>query len=222
MTRRKVTRTQGGSTAKGRDAGGRSTSSIVLAVVGVLVVVGIFAVVLTSGEEGVSDAEAITGTVSVTGDPLPALEGEPDPAVGTAAPVVAGEDFDGAPITIGPDGRAKAIVFLAHWCPHCQAEVPVIQEWLDTQGAPSGVDLYSVATSIEPSQPNYPPDTWLEREGWTPPVLVDDGDNTAAQAFGLTVFPFFVFVDAEGTVTARATGELTIEQLESYLATTGG
>jgi len=220
VTRRKVTRSQG-SKAKGRTSG-RSTSSIVLAVVGVLVVAGIFAVVLTSGEEGVSDAEAITGTVSVSGDALPALEGEPDPAVGTPAPVVTGEGFDGAPLTIGGDGRPKAIVFLAHWCPHCQAEVPVIQDWLDTQGAPPGVDLYSVATSIDPNQPNYPPDAWLEREGWTPPVLVDDRENTAARAFGVSVFPFFVFVDADGTVTARATGELTIEQLEGYLATTGG
>ena len=40
-------------------------------------------------------------------------------------------DFDGDDITIGADdGTAKVILFVAHWCPHCQAEVP------RDQGAP--------------------------------------------------------------------------------------
>jgi thiol-disulfide isomerase/thioredoxin len=194
----------------------------VLAVVGVLALAALFAVVATSGDEPTSDATPVAGTVTVSGEALPALEGDPDPAVGMAAPSLTGEDFDGSPISIGADGRAKAIVFLAHWCPHCQAEVPVIQEWLDANGMPEDVDLYSVATSIDPAQPNYPPDAWLQREGWTVPVLVDDQEDTAAQAYGLTVFPFFVFVDVEGNVTARATGELPVEELESYLADAAG
>ncbi len=220
MTRRKVTRTQdGGAAAKG--AGSRNTASVVLVLVGVLVVAGIFAVVLTSGNDGGGDAEAVAGTVSVTGGSLPLPE-DPDPAVGMAAPAVSGEDFTGAPVSIGSDGRAKAIVFLAHWCPHCQAEVPVIQGWVDSGGVPADVDLYSVATSNDPSQPNYPPDTWLQGEGWTVPVLVDDAEDTVGRAFGVSAFPFFVFVDAEGSVAARATGELSIEQLETYLAAIGG
>ena len=31
--------------------------------------------------------------------------------------------FDGTPVEIAPDGKAKLVVFLAHWCPHCRAEV---------------------------------------------------------------------------------------------------
>jgi cytochrome c biogenesis protein CcmG/thiol:disulfide interchange protein DsbE len=139
-----------------------------------------------------------------------------------AAPAVSGEDFAGSPVSIGSDGRAKAIVFLAHWCPHCQAEVPVIQGWLDSGGAPADVDLYSVATSNDPSQPNYPPDAWLQGEGWTVPVLVDDGEDTAGRAFGVSAFPFFVFVDDQGNVVSRATGELSIDQLQTFLASIGG
>jgi thiol-disulfide isomerase/thioredoxin len=218
MTRRKVTRTQGSaSNAKRSGAGGRSTAALVLAVVGVLALAGIFAVMLSSGDDGSSEAEPVSGKVTVTGEPLPQLGGGSDPTVGTAAPEISGEDFGGNPISIEADRRPKAIIFLAHWCSHCQAEVPVIQEWLDAQGAPADVDLYSVATAIDPTQPNYPPDAWLEREGWTPPVLVDDQAETAGQAFGVSGFPFFVFVDAEGNVTARATGELPIADLEAYL-----
>jgi thiol-disulfide isomerase/thioredoxin len=158
--------------------------------------------------------------VTVSGDSLPAFAEGDDPAVGLPAPTLQGEDFRGQPVAVADDGRPKAIVFLAHWCPHCQREVPVIQDWLDAEGAPQDVDLYSVATSIDPAQPNYPPDAWLEREGWTVPVLVDDADDAAATAFGLTVFPYFVFVDADGNVVARASGELTIEQLTGYLSQT--
>ena len=36
-------------------------------------------------------------------------------------------------------------MFLAHWCPHCQAEVPRLVE-LAEQGAFDGVDVTAVAT----------------------------------------------------------------------------
>ena len=32
--------------------------------------------------------------------------------------------FDGAPLTIAPTGKPMLVVFLAHWCPHCNAEIP--------------------------------------------------------------------------------------------------
>jgi hypothetical protein len=83
---------------------------------------------------------------------------------------------------------------------------------------PRGVDLYSVSTGVDPSQPNYPPAEWLRREGWSVPVLVDDPVGSAAEAYGLTGFPFFVFVDGDGDVVSRAAGELTIEQLQQHLA----
>jgi hypothetical protein len=54
--------------------------------------------------------------VSVSGGSLPPLPQEgADPAVGMAMPEVTGESFDGTPVTISSDGRAKVILFLAHW-----------------------------------------------------------------------------------------------------------
>ena len=47
-------------------------------------------------------------------------------------------------------------------------------------------------------------------------MLVDNAGDSAATAYGLTEFPNFVFVDGEGNVVARAPGELTIEQLQTY------
>ena len=115
------------------------------------------------------------------------------------------------------------IVFLAHWCPHCQAEVPRVTEWLGERTLPASVDLISVSTSVSPEQPNFPPSSWLSREGWPLPVIADDG--TAAQAYGLASFPYWVFVDAEGLVLQRIGGELTTDTLDravEILATTAG
>jgi cytochrome c biogenesis protein CcmG, thiol:disulfide interchange protein DsbE len=166
-----------------------------------------------SGGSGAgSSAEPI-----ITGSQLPDFQNpDGDPAVGLPAPEVAGHDFDGKPVRIAHDGRPKAIVFLAHWCPHCQAEVPLIEAWVKAGGVPSGVDLISVATSIDPTRPNYPPEAWFQREGWTVPVIVDP-TNSVARAYGLTAFPYWVFVGADGNVRARTVGELSVADLEATL-----
>ena len=104
-----------------------------------------------------------------------------DPAIGRPAPQVHGFDFDGTPVAITADGRPKVAIFLAHWCPHCQAEVPLIQSWIEAGGVPDGVDLVSIATGIDSAAPNYPPDAWLEREGWTVPVIADPTNSVATR-----------------------------------------
>ncbi|GIU96693.1 MAG: hypothetical protein KatS3mg013_0496 [Actinomycetota bacterium] len=220
MTRRKVTHTRPGAGGRKSDRRGRGRSRTgpgLFGLLGALVVAAIIAFVAAGGGDG--RESSAPGRVTVTGQSLPALPEGSDPAVGLPAPTLEGRDFEGRPVRIEDDGRPKAIIFLAHWCPHCQREVPLVQDWLDREGMPAGVDLYSVATAIDPAQPNYPPDEWLRREGWTPPVLVDDAKESAASAYGLTGFPFWVFVDADGNVTSRFAGELTIDQLQGYLAT---
>jgi thiol-disulfide isomerase/thioredoxin len=172
----------------------------------------------TNAGDGNGDA-ATTGTVSASGDPLPQFAATAnDPAVGMKLPTLSGNDQAGAPMTISADGRPTMIMFVAHWCPHCQREVPVVQQWVDDGHLPDSVDLVSVSTAIDPARPNYPPDAWLADEGWTAPVLVD-GDDTAAQASGLSAYPFFVAIDGDGTVVLRASGELTTEQLDTVAST---
>lgn len=155
------------------------------------------------------DAPVITGQSLVRYDPATT-----DVAVGETAPTVAGVSFDGSRVTLGGSGRPAIVVFLAHWCSHCQAEVPLVQAWIDAGGLPDGVDLVSVSTSTDSAAPNYPPETWLAREGWTAPVIVDPTESIAT-AFGLSAFPYFVFVEADGTVAGRMTGEVPITDLQT-------
>ena len=165
-----------------------------------------------AGSSGVPSAK----TPVIDGTSLPAYEPEADdPAVGMTAPTVEGADFAGEPVAIAP-GRPTVVLFLSHACPHCQAEVPVMQAWADAGGVPDGVDVISVASQIDPTAPNYPPDAWLEREGWTFPVMVDP-TNSVMNAYGLTAFPFWVFIGPDGTVRARMTGEMSPADVEAAI-----
>jgi len=177
-------------------------------IIGVVVaVVLVVTIVFTFGED--DDAPLEVGSPAITGEALPIFDAAAtDASVGMPAPEVTGTDWNGTPVSITDDGRAKILVFLAHWCPVCQDEVPIITSWLSAGLLPEGVDMYTVATAISRVRDNYPPSEWLEREGWEPPVILDDEAGTAAAAFGLPAYPYFVFVKADGTVAGRISGRL--------------
>ena len=148
------------------------------------------------------------GAPVVTGAALPPASDGTDLALGLPIPEVVGANFDGDEVTITRDGRPKILVFLAHWCSHCQAEVPVVVDWIEAGNLPEGLDLIGIATSTASTRPNFPPSEWLEREGWALPTIVDDADFSVGNTFGLDAFPFWVFVAPDGTVAGRTSGEL--------------
>lgn len=158
------------------------------------------------------------GTVKVEGTPLVEQpEAGADPAIGKPAPALVGQQFDGSALTIPASGTPKIVMFVAHWCPHCQKEVPLLTSHLNADGLPKGVALFTVATGTRDDAANYPPGAWLQREGWIVPTLVDDKVATAAKAYGLSGYPYFVVVDAAGNVVTRASGELTTAQFDALV-----
>lgn len=166
--------------------------------------------------------------VQITGTALPELKSgaDRDAAIGVTIPEVTGATFNGSPVSITHDGRPKLILFVAHWCPHCQKEVPLVVQHLAGQALPAGVDLIAVSTSASADRPNYPPSEWLAIEDWSWPVLVDSEKGEAALAYGLTGFPYFVAADASGKVVGRSSGEISMDEFDSLVqkaltATTG-
>ena len=208
---------------------------IVAALVAVALIVA-FAV--SGGDDGetqspvpTDDAAGAEPTDTVSGNPVAPAEQQPvavegtdlvslpdggeDPAVGLAAPTVDGYTFDGTPMEITPGGTAKMVVFLAHWCPHCNREIPRILEWAEAGRVPEGLEIVGVATGTDESAPNYPPSTWLADLGWTYPTLADSPEFRAAQAYGVSGFPFFTIVDDTGKVLGRFSGELEVDDLDA-------
>ena len=123
--------------------------------IGAIVVAAVIAVVISSsggGDKHDTTAEHETGTVTVSGPSLPDFDVDQErrrdrrhrahPRTAATSP--------GAPVTIpANDGKAKAIFFVAHWCPHCQAEVPRLEKWIQTHGIPAGLDIEIVSTRVE-------------------------------------------------------------------------
>ena len=154
------------------------------------------------------------GEISVVGDSLPQYAGENDDnvALGLAAPTFSAPDQNSEIFQLEKNGNSKALLFLAHWCPHCQREVPVVQRFIDSNGVPPGIDVIAVATSIDRGRDNYPPHDWLANEGWTETQLYDL-DKEIATAYGLNAFPYWVFLDKDFNVVARRTGNLPQDQV---------
>jgi len=196
-----------------------SASRWLLPVAGLAILaVALIAVVLSQGAAGDAPSSVPATAPTITGDSLPTFTDTiGDVAKGLVAPVVQGRDYQGDPVEIAPNGRPTLVIFAAHWCSYCQQEIPIIQDWIDAGRAPADVDLVSVSTAIDPKAPNYPPEAWLAREGWTVPIVVDP-TSTVGKAYGLSSYPFFVVLDGSGKVFTRFAGKIPASDLEKILA----
>jgi len=184
----------------------------------VAIAAALIAAMALSGDEPIGSGGEY-GDPTINGAELPAMAPgvsiiESDPANGSVAPTVTGEDFDGSTVSIEHDGTPKAIVFLAHWCDHCRAEVPKVQSWLDSGGGVAGVEMISVTTYASSGRPNWPPSSWFESEGWTTSNIRDDQDSSIMNAYGGNSVPYWVFLNGDGTVALRIAGSIDIPTLE--------
>lgn len=179
-------------------------------------------------EPGSSTTEVISVEesypVQVDGDVLapPPQDGEADAATGTLAPTLTGTDIYGDPITIGDDGRAKVIVFVAHWCPHCQAEVPVIAELVANGDLPDTLDLYIVSTAVFSDRDNYPATDWLRSSGLDAPIMLDAQSFDGLVAFGAGGFPYSVYLNSSNEVVNRFQGSASPETIKGLWLETAG
>lgn len=148
-----------------------------------------------------------TSTVEVSGNALPPFA-DPDPAIGLVAPGIVATTLDGERVSVASVGAPRVMGFFAHWCPHCQAELPQVVDWLAASDLPSSVEVMAISTSVRTDGDNYPPSAWFTRTGWPNTVLLDSTAGEIAAMHGLTVFPYWVAVNGDGEVVARATGQI--------------
>jgi len=191
-------------------------------------IVVIIVIVLAAG--GGSDSSDNGDGSATAGEfmPVTILEGEPlvplndpnnDPAQGVTAPVVQGSGFNGMEMTLRPSGKPILLVFLAHWCPHCNAEIPRLIEWDESGQMPDDLIVIGVATGSRSDQPNWPPSQWLQEMEWPWAVLADSEAQDAAIAYGVNGYPGLVLIDGDGTVLARRSGEASVSELDAWAET---
>jgi thiol-disulfide isomerase/thioredoxin len=210
----------------------KNNSRILIIGVAVAIVAALLIAVLVGGDSS-DDASTTSSSpgapvgevsenqpVQVDGTMLERLpDGGTDPAVGVAAPALSGANFDGSPVTVTPgDGGPYMLVFLAHWCPHCNAEVPRLIEWQQSGAVPAELKVIGVSTGVASDRPNYPPSQWVVDKGWPWPVMADSVNMDAAAAYGLSGYPFFTIIGADGTVKVRVSGEVGVDALNEIVA----
>ena len=200
---------------------GSSNKSVWLigSIAAAIAIAAIVAVATQSSSDDVVTGVEEFNSVEVVGDPLPEYsDSASDTAIGMTAPILTGKGFTGNTIVTGP-GAPTLLVFLAHWCQYCQREVPLLVQWNRDGLVPSGLDVIAIATSTDPASPNFPPSEWLAREEFPPlwPVMTDSGEKTAANAMGVSGFPFFVLLDSSGKVALRISGEIEMPVLTEQI-----
>jgi thiol-disulfide isomerase/thioredoxin len=169
----------------------------------------------TESSDNEDDTRPVFGAVEISGEALPVLDSPAnDTAIGLPAPSVSGKSPDGDAVSVGGAGTGEptVITFLAHWCPHCQVELPLLVDLMD-KGELEGVRMVAVLTATDPARPNFPPAPWVDEEGWTGDTLLDNDEFAAAQAYGVGGYPFLVVLDGDGNVVARTSGEVPADQI---------
>lgn len=201
---------------------------------GIAVVVVLVAVVVIAAAAGGDDSdnsnagvkvEEVRAVDIVAGTSLVSYDdgAGTDDAIGQTAPHISGATLEGDFVsTLPEDGNYKMIVFLAHWCPHCQREVPRLVDWAAAGEVPDNLNVMAISTAVDESRGNYPPSEWLADEGWKYPIMADDAVGTAANSFGLSSFPYFVLLSPDNEVLARRSGEIEIEELNALLTSAMG
>lgn len=202
-----------------RSGSGRG-ALIALAIAAVVVIAAVIAVIATRSDN--ASAGPQTYPVTVSGPPLatyPEQPGGTDPAIGQTPPTLTGRSlFDGSPLSITPGGGSpQMIVILAHWCPHCQHEVPVLVDWLNSAAKPADLKVTAISTAYNLSSENSPASTWLTKANWPTPVMADSDNSDGANAYGLRYFPYLVVLGPDGTVKGRTTGEMTADQITQFV-----
>ncbi len=166
-----------------------------------------------------SGASAADAPAEPAGVLPPFEQGQPDAALGVVLGEVTGtEYYTGEEMTFDPsDGVSRAWLIWAHWCPHCQREMPAVTDWYgENADAYPNVELVSITSAIDPSRGN-PLEPYLDELQTPFPVLVDD-DSRLADQFGLNAFPFWVFTSPDGTTVLRVAGYLEIDQVAEIFA----
>ena len=188
----------------------------------VLTALGLSAAIATSSDtaQGAAAVDVAsvdqTASVAITGEWLaapnnPGFSADPatDSHIGGPSPVFTATSFTGEQVEPMNSKFGKVLVFVAHWCPHCQHDVPAIVELMNTGQVPDGVEVYAVSTAVDSGQGNYPPGPWLQNENWPLGASVRDNESSdLLEAFGGTGLPYIVFLNDRNEVVARNLGSI--------------
>jgi cytochrome c biogenesis protein CcmG, thiol:disulfide interchange protein DsbE len=165
---------------------------------GAVALVAVVAILVTAG--GGPGKSSAPGTVQASGAPRATRLQAGDAIPSFSAPGLSGGTISWQ----GFAGKPVVLVAWAPWCPHCQAELPVLDRV--AREYPT-VGLVTVVTDIG-LHPGPAPEAFMSDNGLSFPVAVDDESRTIALALGISEFPTIYFVGPDGMVRVSTVGEM--------------
>lgn len=205
-----------GDAVPARDPGAqRRVVLIALGVVVLAAIAAVIAIVATRDGTATTSLDELKQVqpVSVEGTPLPApVPGATDNSIGLMVPQVKGRTFGGREISIGR-GKPTLVIGVDRADADVQAEVEAIVQWHHGELTPSDLEVVTVVTGAGREAAADPVSSWLVREEWPFPVLVDDAAGTAATSLGFVATPAILLVNPDGAVVFRVLGPLPIDVL---------
>jgi len=197
-------------TSASSGSGSRPGWWIAIGVLAASVVVAVVVLVVINSGSGSSSPAVINlvqiQPVTVSGTALAPLRvGQADQALGANAPRLSGRTFGSRSISLKP-GKPTMVVVVSYGDTYSRSEVPQLVQWHHSGLAPFGLDVLTVVTGPGRTNPSDPPSSWLVREEWPWPVLVDDQAGSAAGALGASDSPQILLIDAHGVVRYRRSG----------------
>lgn len=140
-------------------------------------------------------------------------------AVGKMAPDFTLQTFAGEEITLSEQrGKVVIVNFWGSWCEPCKREMPALQSFWEN--APDDVVMIGVGSKQDTEDRAR---AFAEEYGVTYPTGRDAaGDRvtvgTIAENYNITFYPMTYIINPEGIVSAIPIGELSKDDLESYVA----
>lgn len=132
--------------------------------------------------------------------------------IGSPAPDFELKTLDGETYRLSDlKGQAVMVNFFATWCPPCRAEMPLLEE---TYAAYKEQGFVVLAVNLDES--DIAIDAFRSKLGLTFPIVVDKG-SSVSQLYGIVPLPTSYFVDREGIVRGKWTGEIREPQLLAML-----
>lgn len=123
----------------------------------------------------------------------------PGQLIGKAAPDFTLKDLSGKAAPFSQfKGKPVVIEFWATWCPYCCDVLPGVEK-LYKEYAPRGLEV--IAISIDTKQETVAP--FLKKNGYTMPVLMDDGKTL--KLYNTRIIPTVFLIDRTGVVRATFT-----------------
>jgi len=150
--------------------------------------------------------------------PIPLAVSLPSDADMINAPMI---DFTlntltGTPVSLSDfAGRVVFLNFWATWCGPCEREIPALQEFTRQQAAlPEGAIVLAVNMQENPEEVR----NFLDARRVRSLLVLMDSEGTAADSYGVIQLPVTFVIDREGVVRYPKFGEVTVEELNAYVA----